>query len=150
MLDPDLRRWIFGQDVRILHSLRADQLTGEIHITEKPSPSGPKIVLAPVGGLLPDEFEFHDLNLDLATPTVAIAARGVLLRANPIESGHFFARQISFTAPLLRQTFSDLRGATSWELPPERSLEFRSRAVSISKRSPSISRAWPSAGSASI
>ena len=38
-----------------------------------------------------------------------------MLSASPIESGKFLARQISIASPLLRQTFANLRGATSWE-----------------------------------
>jgi hypothetical protein len=65
--------------------------------------------------LLPDNFRFEHLNFDLTTATTVSHFRGVMLNASAIESGRFLAREISVTSPLLRQTFSNLRGATSWE-----------------------------------
>ncbi len=114
VVDLNLRGWLFRKDARLLHSVQANQLTGKVRILEKPR-SAANLDWRQLARLLPDEFQLNDLNLDLATPGIALSVRGLLLTASSIESGRFFARQIFVTAPLLRQTFSDLRGATSWE-----------------------------------
>ncbi|MBA2435915.1 MAG: hypothetical protein H0V54_12700 [Chthoniobacterales bacterium] len=114
VVDLNLRGWLFHKDARLLHSVQADQLTCRIRILKAARPAA-KFDWRQFARLLPDEFQFNDLNLDVTTPAVAVSGRGVLLTASAIESGQFFARQIFVTAPLLRQTFSDLRGATSWE-----------------------------------
>jgi hypothetical protein len=65
--------------------------------------------------LLPRDFSVARADLDVATATTRVHFEELQLNASAIESGRFFARQVSISSPILRQTFSDLRGATSWE-----------------------------------
>ena len=91
--------------------------------------------------LLPDNFEINDLNLDVTTATTAVRLRGVLVTASAIESGRFHARQILVISPLLRQTFANLRGATSWEsarltiagIPLARGLDLEALTIDLSR-----------------
>ena len=114
VVDLNLRGWLFRKDANLLRSIRAQHLTGKIRIPVK-ARAVANLDWRPWSRLLPDEFQIDDLNLDVATATTSVSFRGVLLTASAIESGRFFAREIFVTAPLLRQTFSNLRGATSWE-----------------------------------
>src|SRR6266550_456095 len=47
-------------------------------------------------------------------PTV-ILLRNASLSASEIEAGRFYADEIMIASPWFRQTFSQLRGATSWQ-----------------------------------
>ena len=64
---------------------------------------------------MPDTFRFSDVDLDVATVTTGFHFRGLNVNASEIEAGKFFAREIGVSSPVLRKTFQQLRGATSWE-----------------------------------
>ncbi len=112
-LDLNFRGWIFAPRARLLHSIAVEHLRGSIRRgTER---GGEKLDWPNLQRLLPDEFRFDDVDLDVTTAATAFAFRGVKLSASEIEAGNFFAHKIFVTSPLLRQTFTNLRGATSWE-----------------------------------
>ncbi len=113
-VDLNLRGWLFRKEANLLHRVRLERVTGKIRLPSAPVVAA-RLDWRPWSRLLPGEFQVNELNLDVATETTAVSLRGVLLTASSIESGRFFAREIYVTAPLLRQTFSSLRGATSWE-----------------------------------
>jgi hypothetical protein len=140
VLDLNLRARLLGKDAPILRSIRADHATATVR-----SPDTGRL---PAGldwrqwaRLLPDEFQFTDLNVDIATSSAAVSFHGVLLSASAIESGRFFAQHIAVTAPLLRQTFDNLRGATSWEsahltiagIPLARGLDLEALTIDLSR-----------------
>ncbi len=114
VIDLNLRGWIFRKDASLLRSVRMDSLTGSIRIPAKPAAAA-TLDWRPWARLLPEKFQINELNLDVASSTTSVRLRGILLTASAIESGRFFAREIFVTAPLLRQTYRNLRGATSWE-----------------------------------
>ncbi|MEO5719240.1 MAG: hypothetical protein ABIR29_11820, partial [Chthoniobacterales bacterium] len=117
-----------------------DSLTGNIRVARAPAAAA-MLDWRPWARLLPEQFQINDLNLDVATSTTSIQLRGVLLSASAVESGRFFAREIFVTAPLLRQTFRDLRGATSWEgsrltiagIPLARGLDLEALTLDLSR-----------------
>ena len=142
VVDLNLRGWIFGEHASLLRSVRVDGLSGNIHVP------GTTRVAAELewrlwDRLLPDNFQINDLNLDVTTATTAVSLRGVLVTASAIESGRFLARQILVTSPLLRQTFVNLRGATSWEsarltiagIPLARGLDLEALTIDLSRLS---------------
>ncbi len=114
VVDLNLRGWIFGEHASLLRSVSVDGLTGSIRVLQT-APVAGKLDWRQWARLLPDNFQINNLNLDVTTATTAVNFRGVLLTASAIESGRFLARQISVTSPLVRRTFVNLRGATSWE-----------------------------------
>ncbi|CAN5456725.1 hypothetical protein BH20VER3_BH20VER3_23050 [soil metagenome] len=114
IVDLNLHALIFRRPHRFLRSLRVHQVSGHIRV-----PVVSSTTAAPDWSSwaksLPDDFQIDDLDFDVATATTSVSFRGVQLTASTIESGKFLARQISMMSPLLRQTFTNLRGATSWE-----------------------------------
>jgi hypothetical protein len=140
VVDLNLRGWIFRGHSSLLQSVQADRLTGHIGVAETAG-AGAELDWRQWARLLPEEFQINDLNLDVATATTAVSFRGVLLTASAIESGRFFARQIFVTSPLLRQTFINLRGATSWEsarltiagIPLARGLDLEALTIDLSR-----------------
>lgn len=113
MLDLNFRGWIFSHRGRLLRSISANHLVGSVHVAQRRHAQ--KLDWRKLKQLLPDNVRLEDLDLDIVTPATALSFRGVALSASEIESGKFLAHRIFVTSPILRQTFVDLRGATSWE-----------------------------------
>ena len=112
-LDLNFRGWLFARRARLLHSVAFEHLRGSIR--QGAQRGGEKLDWRNLQRLLPDDFRFDDVDLDVTTAATAFTFRGVNLSASEIEAGKFSARQIFVTSPFLRKTFVDLRGATSWE-----------------------------------
>ena len=114
IVDLNFRGWIFARRAPFLRSISVDHFKGNIRAAPKVA-AVKKLDWRQLARLLPGDFRIAHGDLDVTTPTTTIAFRDVVLSASPIESGKFLARQISIASPLLRQTFANLRGATSWE-----------------------------------
>ncbi len=141
-VDLNLRGAIFGRSSRLLRSVRANHVNGRVRVPQKAKP-GAKLDWHQLDRLLPESFAINDLNLDIATPTTAVNFRGVVLSASAIESGKFLAQTVFVTSPILRRTFTDLRGATSWEgnrltiagIPLARGLDLEALSLDLSRLS---------------
>ena len=140
IVDLNLRGWLFGEDTSLLRSVQVDRSSGHLHLP------GQTRVAADLDWrlwtrLLPDNFQINGLNFDFTTATTAVSLRDVLLTASAVESGQFFARQIFVTSPLFRQTFANLRGATTWEsasltiagIPLARGLDLEALTIDLSR-----------------
>jgi hypothetical protein len=114
VLDLNLCGWVFGRGTALLHSLEADHVVGSFRPPDHPA-SIRHLDWKQFAQLLPDNFRIADADLEMTGPAAAVGFRGLRLSGSAIESGKFFARQVSLRSPVLRQTFRDLRGATSWE-----------------------------------
>lgn len=114
VVDLNFRGWIFGGRPRLLRSVEVDRLAGTIRVRADAAPAR-KLDWRRLAQTLPDNFQINELDFDLGVGATEFGFRGVVLTASAIESGKFFARQIIVTSPVLRQTFTGLRGATSWE-----------------------------------
>jgi len=112
-VDFNIRGWLFRKRAHLLSSFSAEHCSGKISVS--PRAAAPKLDWRLLAQLLPDNFRFEHFDFDLATATTASRFRGLVLNASAIESGRFLAREISVTSPVLRQTFANLRGSTSWE-----------------------------------
>jgi hypothetical protein len=140
VVDLNLRGWIFREHSSLLRSVRVHRLTGHVRMPET-AVAGAALDWRQWARLLPDEFQINELNLDVSTATTAVSFREVLLTASAIESGRFFSRQIFVTSPLLRQTFINLRGATSWDsarltiagIPLARGLDLEALTIDLSR-----------------
>jgi hypothetical protein len=65
--------------------------------------------------LLPDSFNFEQVDLRVEDRGTVVLLRNVFLSGNEIEAGHFRVDQLVIASPWFRQTFAQLRGATKWE-----------------------------------
>jgi hypothetical protein len=140
VVDLNLRGWIFGEHASFLRSAHVSGLRGNIRMLRTTGIAAEQD-WRPWARLLPDNFQIDDLNLDVTTATTTVGFRDVLLTASAIESGRFFARQILVVSPLLRQTFTNLRGATSWEsarltiagIPLARGLDLEALTIDLAR-----------------
>lgn len=65
--------------------------------------------------LLPANFQIDHLDLRVENGPSVVLLRNASISGNQIEAGRFSAGEIAVTAPMFRQTFSQLRGATKWQ-----------------------------------
>jgi hypothetical protein len=114
VIDLNLSGWIFGRGTALLHSVEADDVVGSLSLPQHPV-SIRELDWKQLAQLLPENFRVADADLEITGPSASVGFRGLRLSASAIESGKFFAREVSLRSPVLRQTFRDLRGATSWE-----------------------------------
>jgi hypothetical protein len=114
VIDLNLSGWIFGRGTAFLHSVEADHVVASFRPPEHPA-SIRELDWRQLAQLLPDDFRIADADVEITSPSASVSFRGLSLSGSAIESGKFFARQVSLRSPVLRQTFRDLRGATSWE-----------------------------------
>ena len=112
-LDFNFRGWLFTQRARFVHAIAVERLRGSIQ--QGKQRGAEKLDWKNLARLLPDEFRFTDVDLDVTGATTAFRFRGLNLNGSEVEAGKFFAREIFISSPILRQTFTQLRGATSWE-----------------------------------
>src|SRR5260370_27508245 len=65
--------------------------------------------------LLPANVDIGHLDLRVENGPTVVLLRNPSISGNQIEAGRLSAGEFAITSPLLRQTFSQLRGATKWQ-----------------------------------
>jgi hypothetical protein len=91
--------------------------------------------------LLPANFDISHLDLRVENGPTVVFLRNAAISGNQIEAGRFSAGEITITSPWLRQTFSQLRGATKWQenrltlggLNLTRGLDLQSLTINLSQ-----------------
>ncbi len=68
-----------------------------------------------LGDLLPDNFRLSGVELHVENGDTVVDLRNGTLSGAQIEAGVFSAGEITIVSPWFRKSFSDLRGATSWQ-----------------------------------
>ncbi len=111
-LDLNFRGRIFSREERLLRRVAVARITGNIQ--REAGPAAVRLEWRKLERMLPENFDLQNVDLDVVTRSTAFRFRGVELSASEIESGKFSAQQISVSSPVLRQTFTNLRGATAW------------------------------------
>ena len=100
---------------RGIRSVSIQQLRGELRHT---NPAGRVITQRgwkTIQMLLPQNLTIDSAKVRVEDgPTVALL-RNAFLSASEIEAGRFYADEVMIASPWFRQTFSQLRGATSWQ-----------------------------------
>ena len=101
---------------RIIHSLSIRELRVEVHRTDPNVRAITRRGWARLQRLLPEDLSIANSEIRVENgPTLILLRRGIL-SASETEAGRFNAAEIMIASPWLRQTFSQLRGATHWEV----------------------------------
>ena len=138
--DLNFRGQFFAHSSAFLRSIEVDRLTSKIHTAAPANPKS-KLDWRQFSRVLPGNFRIGYGDFDVSTGATEISFRGVALSASAVESGKFFAQRLSVSSPVLRQTFLDLRGATSWEgerltiaaIPLVRGLDLEALTLDLSR-----------------
>src|SRR6266566_4570820 len=114
-VDLNLKRILLHARGRAIHNLSIGQLHGEL---SRKNPSGRALsqrAWTTLHNLLPENVSVGSSNLRFEDGPTVILLRSAILSASETEAGRFSADEIMIASPWFRQTFSRLRGATSWQ-----------------------------------
>src|SRR6266487_815918 len=114
-VDLNLKRILLHARGRAVHNLSIGQLHGEL---SRKNPSGRALsqrAWTTLHNLLPENVSVGSSNLRFEDGPTVILLRSAILSASETEAGRFSADEIMIASPWFRQTFSRLRGATSWQ-----------------------------------
>ena len=126
---------------RIIHQLSI----GDLHLRVRRSPANSRVLTqhgwATLQRLLPENASIAISEVRIENGPTLILLRGGVLSASPSEAGRFNAAEVMIVSPWLRQTFSQLRGATHWEgdhltlggLTLSRGLDLQSATANLSR-----------------
>jgi hypothetical protein len=110
----DLKAIALRRSERVVRSMTIDTLHADVRRANRGkllSHSGWGVLRK----ILPGNFSVAHCDLRLESGPSLILVRGVSLSASEIETGKFAASEITVMSPWFRQSFSQLRGATSWQ-----------------------------------
>ncbi len=100
---------------RIIRDLSIRELHLEVHRSNPNLRAITRRGWATLQRLLPENLRIANSEMRVENgPTLILLRRGIL-SASETEAGRFSAAEIMIASPWLRQTFSQLRGATHWE-----------------------------------
>src|SRR6184192_1786649 len=126
---------------RIIRNLSIRELRVELRRTNPNLRAITRRGWATLQRLLPENLSIANSEVRVENgPTLILLRRGVL-SASETEAGRFSASEVMIASPWLRQTFSQLRGATHWEtnrltlggLTLSRGLDLQSAAADLSR-----------------
>ena len=110
----NLRSILLRTRDRAVQVLAVEGLRGELHRNVSGA-SLPEQGWSAVQKALPANFSFDRVDLRIENGPTVIVLRNLSLNGNEIETGRFSAGEVMITSPWLRQTFSALRGSTTWQ-----------------------------------
>jgi hypothetical protein len=110
----NLKAIFFRAPERALRTLSVNGLRAQIHRNESGIPF-PEHSALTWQNLLPGSANLNQAELRIENGPTVILLRGGRISASEIEAGRFSADEITIASPLVRQTFSQLRGATRWQ-----------------------------------
>src|SRR5262249_49698230 len=103
---------VSGRDIR---NISAREVRAELNRTNSNVQALTEGGWATLHRLLPENLSIAKLETRVENGPILILLRNGALSASEAESGRFTAAELMITSPWLRQTFSQLRGATHWE-----------------------------------
>jgi hypothetical protein len=114
-LDLNFSRILLHRRGHAIRNLSIEDLHGEIR-RENPNVRGiTKSGWGTLQRLLPQKCSLHSSEIRVQDGPTLILLRNGTLSASEIEADRFSAGELMIASPWLRQTFSQLRGATRWD-----------------------------------
>ena len=105
---------IFRMRGHAIHSLVAEGVHARIH-RNQPKAFFSHSAWSSLQRLLPDTFRLTELDLQTEQGDTSVTLHGMTVTGSAVENGQFQIGEASISSPHLRQQFSDLRGATTWQ-----------------------------------
>ena len=101
-----------GRDIR---NISVGELHAELHRTNPKVQALSECGWATLHRMLPESLSIAKLETRVETGPSLVLLRNASLSLSETEPGRFTAAELMITSPWVRQTFSQLRGATHWE-----------------------------------
>ena len=114
-LDLNLSRILFRRRGHAIRNLLIQDLRGEIRRENPNVPGITKSGWGTLQRLLPQKCTLRSSEIRVQDGPTLILLRNGTLSASEIEAGRLSAGELMIASPWLRQTFSQLRGATRWD-----------------------------------
>jgi hypothetical protein len=114
-LGLNFKHMLLGMRGHAVRDFSIQELRGELR---RSNPAGRKMTQrgwATLHNLLPENLSVASLDIRVEVGPTMILLRKGFLSASEIEAGRFSAAEVMIASPWLRQTFSELRGATNWQ-----------------------------------
>ena len=111
----NLKSILLSMGGRAIRSISIQQLRGELRHS---NPAGRAITQRgwrTMQTLLPQNLTIDSAKVRVEDGPTVMLLRNAFLSASEIEAGRFYADEVMIASPWFRQTFSQLRGATSWQ-----------------------------------
>jgi hypothetical protein len=100
---------------RFLRSLTAEAISVDIRRNLQPPPTPQRFAWRILEDSLADNFKLSGVELHIENGDTVVDLHNGVLSGAQIEAGVFSASNITIASPWFRKTFSQLRGATSWQ-----------------------------------
>jgi hypothetical protein len=100
---------------RFLRSLSVGAITVDIRRNLQPPPAPQRFSWRIIEDLLADNFKLSGVELHVENGDTIVDLHNGTLSAAQIEAGVFSASDVTIASPWFRKSFSQLRGATSWQ-----------------------------------
>ena len=114
-LDLNFKHILLGARGRAVRDFSIQELRGELRRSNPPGRKMTQGGWKTLHKLLPQNLSVASLDIRVEVGPTTILLRKGFLSASEIEAGRFSAAEVMIESPWLRQTFSDLRGATNWQ-----------------------------------
>ena len=114
-LGLDLRHILLHTGGHNVRDLSVQELHAELHRSNPTMRALSERGWATLHRLLPQNLSIAKLETRVENGPTLILLRNASLSANETEPGRFTATELMIASPWVRQTFSQLRGATHWE-----------------------------------
>ncbi len=127
-----------GHDIR---NISIQELRAELHRSQPTTRTLSESGWTTLHRLLPENFSIAKMEARIENGPTLILLRNASLSASETEPGRFVAPELMVASPWVRQTFSQLRGATHWEasrltiagITLTRGLDLQSATVDLSR-----------------
>jgi hypothetical protein len=106
---------IFTGAHRPLHVLKVEGFILDIRPNPAASSPSQRTAWSVFQHLRADDFEFSGVQLHVENGVTTVDLRDGALSGSELEAGVFTAHEVTIVSPWFHKTFSDLRGATSWQ-----------------------------------
>jgi len=106
---------LLHMDGRIIHDLSIRELHVQLHRTNPNLRALSRHGWATLQRLLPENLSIAKSEMRVENGPTLVLLRGGSLSVSETEAGRFNAAELMVASPWLRQTFSQLRGATHWK-----------------------------------
>jgi hypothetical protein len=106
---------IFTGNRRPLRALKIEGLTLDIRRNPGAAASSPRPGWSVFENLQADDFNFSGVQLHIENGATTVDLHDGALTGSVLEAGVFTAREVTIVSPWFHKTFSNLRGATSWQ-----------------------------------
>ena len=114
VLRLNFRRLLLRTRDRALRNISGSDVRVEIRRSDAGEPL-PENAWSTWQRLLPDTANFQRTSVRVENGPTVVIVRGANVSVAEIESGRFTIDEFTVASPLVRQTFSHLRGATQWQ-----------------------------------